>query len=175
MAQEIYCPKRDTGRVTRPARAAHRVVSAITKPLTTPLGVEDFVALVNPLSSRRQLRGIVTGIVAETTDSATITFRPGRGWQAHDAGQWARIGVDIDGVRHWRNYSLTSRVDRPDGLVTITTKAIPDGRVSGHVVRDLRPGTLVHLGHAEGEFILPTPRPAKVLFLTCLLYTSRCV
>jgi ferredoxin-NADP reductase len=69
-------------------------------------------------------------------------------------------------VRHWRNYSLTSRVDRPDGLLTITTKAIPDGLVSGHVVRDLRPGTLVHLGQAEGDFVLPTARPDKVLFLT---------
>ena len=58
--------------------------------------------MVNPLASTRQLRGIVTKVVPETTDSATIHFRPGKGWNAHEAGQWARIGVEIDGVRQWR-------------------------------------------------------------------------
>lgn len=159
MAQEIYCPKRDTGRVTRPARAAHRVVSAITKPLTTPLGVEDFVALVNPLSSRRQLRGIVTGIVAETTDSATITFRPGRGWQAHHAGQWARIGVEIDGVRHWRSYSLSTGAGEEPA---ITVTAI--GKVSDHLVHRTRVGDILFLAPPQGDFVLPTgPRPLLMI------------
>jgi hypothetical protein len=33
-----------------------------------------------------------------------------------------RIGVDIDGVRHWRAYPLTSEPDRADGLVSITPR-----------------------------------------------------
>jgi len=45
-------------------------------------------------------------------------------------------------------------------------KAIPDGTVSTHVVRELRPGTLVHLDQATGEFTLPRARPAKALFVT---------
>ncbi|MCU1547549.1 MAG: oxidoreductase, partial [Arthrobacter sp.] len=60
--------------------------------LTTPLAPEDILALFNPVYSARQLRGVVTRVVPETADSATIFFRPGRGWQAHLAGQWARIG-----------------------------------------------------------------------------------
>ena len=67
--------------------------------LTTPLAPEDFLNLVNPLASARQLRGVVTAVVPETADSATIRFRPGRCWDPHLAGQWARIGVEIDGVR----------------------------------------------------------------------------
>ena len=72
-------------------RALRRVASL----LTTPLAPEDFLGLVNPLSSTRQLRGIVTRVVPETADSATIHFRPGKGWNAHQAGQWARIGVEM--------------------------------------------------------------------------------
>ena len=58
---------------------------------------------------------------------------------------------------------------RVDGRISITVKAVPDGKVSNHIVRDSRPGTLVHLEQAAGEFVLPTaPRGEKVrlLFVT---------
>jgi hypothetical protein len=81
-------------------------------------------------------------------------------------GQWVRIGVDVDGVRMWRAYSLTSHLDRPDGCIAITVKAIPGGKVSNHLVHRTRPGTLVHLDQATGEFVLPSPVPGKALFVT---------
>ncbi len=102
----------------------------------------------------------------------TVVIRPGRGWLGHVPGQYIRIGIDIDGVRHWRAYSLTHRADGspaagiPAGCVAITTKAIPDGKVSNHLVRATSAGTLVMLDQATGDFTLPTPAPAKVLFLT---------
>ena len=45
--------------------------------LTTPLAPEDILALFNPVFSARQLRGVVTRVVQETAQSATIFFRPG--------------------------------------------------------------------------------------------------
>ncbi len=42
---------------------------------------------------------------------------------------------------------------------------MPDGKVSNHIVRDSRPGTLVHLEQAAGEFVLPTDG-GKFLFVT---------
>lgn len=143
----------------RRSLAAHRVVSVLTKPLTTPLGVEDFVALVHPLASRRQLRGVVTAIHRETADSATITFRPGRGWWPHQAGQWARIGVEIDGVRHWRSYSLSSAAGTEPA---ITVTAI--GKVSEHLVRRARVGDVLFLAPPQGDFVLPRgPRPLLMI------------
>ena len=76
----------------------------------------------------------------ETADAVTVVIRPGRGWLGHVPGQYIRIGIDIDGVRNWRAYSLTHRADGtaaagiPAGCVAITTKAIPDGKVSTHLV-----------------------------------------
>jgi hypothetical protein len=70
--------------------------------LSTPLFPEDYLALVNPLWCRRELRGRIEAIHAETADVATLVIRPGRGWIPHKPGQWVRIGVDIEGVRHWR-------------------------------------------------------------------------
>jgi stearoyl-CoA 9-desaturase NADPH oxidoreductase len=136
-------------------RALRRVASI----LTTPLAPEDILALVNPLASARQLRGVVTKVVRETPDSTTIHFRPGRGWNPHAAGQWARIGVEIDGVRQWRSYSLSAAVGH-DPAITVT--AI--GFVSTALARDTKVGDILFLDTPQGDFVLPEhPRPLLML------------
>jgi ferredoxin-NADP reductase len=45
-------------------------------------------------------------------------------------------------------------------------KAIPDGVVSNHLVRRARAGQLIHLGQAEGDFVLSDPMPDKLLLVT---------
>jgi ferredoxin-NADP reductase len=74
-----------------------------------------------------------------------------------------RVGVDVDGVRQWRAYSVTSSTT---STFTITVKAIPDGIVSNFFVRQAQPGTVVQLDQATGDFVLPADRPAKALFVT---------
>ena len=102
----------------------------------------------------------------ETRDAVSLVIRPGRGWRTHTPGQYIRIGVDVDGVRQWRAYSLTSDTDRADGCIAITVKAIPGGKVSNHLVRRATVGTIVQLDHAAGEFTLACSGAAKILFLT---------
>jgi ferredoxin-NADP reductase len=138
----------------------------VAETVATPLLPSDYLDLIAPLRAGADLRGRVVSVTPETRDAATVVIRPGRGWQGHVPGQYIRIGVDVDGVRNWRAYSLTSPVNTPGGLISITVKAIPDGKVSNHVVRALRPGTLVHLDQATGEFTLPAQRPARALFFT---------
>lgn len=135
--------------------------------LASPLVPNDYLDLFDPMRAGADLRGRVVEVTAETADAATVTIRPGRDWAGHTPGQYIRIGIDIDGVRHWRAYSLTHDARRTDGLLTITTKAITDGVVSNHVVRGgLTPGTLVHLDQATGEFTLPATAPSRILFIT---------
>ena len=134
--------------------------------VTTPLLPADYLDLVDPLRNGADLRGRIVAVHPETRDAVTLVIRPGRGWRPHTPGQYVRIGVDVDGVRQWRTYSLTSPVDRADGCLTVTVKAIPDGKVSNHLVRRTRPGTVIQLDQACGNFVLPAQRPAKVLFVT---------
>jgi ferredoxin-NADP reductase len=134
--------------------------------LTTPLLPEDYVSLLNPLWSTRELRGRIEAVQPETRDAATLVIRPGRGWIGHRPGQYVRIRVDVDGVRQWRTYSLSSAPERAGGCITITVKAVPDGLVSRHLVRRTVPGAVVGLGRAEGDFVLPRQLPPRLLFLT---------
>jgi ferredoxin-NADP reductase len=155
----------------RPTRARPRValrdrVLKLVEFATTPLLPSDYLDLVDPLRSGADLRGRIEAVLPETRDAATIVIRPGRGWRGHRPGQYIRIGIDVDGVRQWRAYSLTSDLTRTDGCISVTVKAIPDGRVSNHLVRKTQPGTVVQLDQAAGEFCLPAERPEKALFIT---------
>ena len=144
-------------------RLRDRVLRA-AEALTTPLLPDDYLDLIAPLRPGATLRGRIESVQPETADAATLVIRPGADWAGHVPGQYVRIGVDVDGVRRWRAYSITHG-PRADGRITVTVKAVPDGVVSNHLVHRVRVGTMVHLEQAAGEFVLP-PAPAKLLMVT---------
>jgi ferredoxin-NADP reductase len=142
-----------------------RVLKAL-EALSSPLLPDDYLELINPLWSTRELRGRVVEVRQETPDAATVLIKPGYRWPGHKPGQYIRVGIDIDGVRHWRAYSLTSDPHREDGLISITPKKVEEGQVSPYLVTKTGPGTIVSLSKIEGNFVLPDPPPEKLLFMS---------
>ncbi len=147
-------------------RRVRRGVARVAEALATPLVPADFLDIIDPLRSGAALRGRIVAVNPETRDAVTVVIKPGRGWAGHLPGQYIRIGVDVDGVRQWRAYSVTSAADRPDRRITITVKAIPDGKVSTYLVRRARPGLVIQMDQAAGDFHLPPDAPERVLFVT---------
>jgi ferredoxin-NADP reductase len=136
----------------------------VAESLATPLVADDYLDLFAPLRRGATLRARVVAVRPETRDAATLLLKPGADWAGHQPGQYIRIGVDVDGVRHWRAYSLTHG-PRTDGLISITVKAVADGKVSPYLVHQTQPGTLLHLEQAAGDFVLPA-KPGPLLFVT---------
>ena len=152
--------------LTRLPRAVRHLRSAAAG-LTTPLLPDDYLSMINPLWSARELRGRVVAVIPETADAATLVIEPGWGWRFdHQPGQYVGIAVAVNGRFHWRSYSLTSAPTHHRGHITITVKAMPEGLLSEHLVRGLEPGTVVRLAPPRGEFVLPDPPPPKLLFVT---------
>ncbi|WP_139984483.1 ferredoxin reductase [Nocardioides litoris] len=149
----------------QPRKGWRQRLRAVADAAVTPLDLDDVLDHFHPLRGGTELRGRVVEVRPETAESATVVLKPGRDWAGHVPGQYVRVGVDVDGVRLWRTYSLTHG-PRRDGCISITVKAIPGGVVSNHLVHRVRPGTMVQLGQAEGEFVLPDPLPAKLLLVT---------
>ena len=146
--------------------SARRLRSLATR-LTTPLLPDDYLTLINPLWSARELRGLIVSVTPEAQDAATIVVEPGWGWEfEHAAGQYIGIGLQIDGRFVWRSYSLTTPPSRDGRRLVITVRAMPDGFASQHLVNGVAPGTVVRLAPPAGEFVLPDPLPAKALFLS---------
>lgn len=153
-----------TSTMDRPGRLRDRAIRLV-EAATTPLLPADYLDLFAPLRSGAELRGRIVGVEPETADAATILIKPGADWAGHQPGQYTRIGIDVDGVRQWRAYSLTHG-PRTDGLISITVKAVPDGVVSHHLVHSCPVGSIVHLEQAAGEFVLPDPNGGKFLMVT---------
>lgn len=147
-----------------PAKWKSRAFSVV-KGMTTPLLPEDFVDLIDPLKTSTILRGRVQQIVRETDDAVTVVVQPGRTWRGHKPGQYTRIGVDINGIRLWRAYSITSG-PRTDGRIAVTVKALTGGAVSTYLHEHLREGQIVQMEQAEGDFVLPENLDKPVLLLT---------
>ena len=155
----------ERGATPQVPEARRRALRAV-RSLFSPLLPDDYLELINPLWSTREMRGRIERIEPETADAVTVLIRPGHEWMGHRAGQYLRIGVVVDGVHHWRAYSLTSDPARADGCIAITPKLVEAGKVSPYLVRDARPGEIVRLGGVEGTFVLPDPVPEKLLFLS---------
>jgi ferredoxin-NADP reductase len=135
--------------------------------ITTPLLPDDYLKLANPLWSARELRGRVIEVRQETVDSATLVIKPGWGFSFdYQPGQYIGIGLLVDGRWRWRSYSLTSTPVKRSRTITITVKAMPEGFLSTHLVGGVAPGTIVRLAAPQGNFVMPDPAPASVLFIT---------
>jgi ferredoxin-NADP reductase len=131
-----------------------------------PLLPDDYLEMINPLWSTQELRGRIGRIEHETADAVTVVIKPGWAWPGHKPGQYLRIGMPVNGIHHWRAYSITSDPERQDGCISITPKLVESGKVSPYLVRTARPGVILRLGEVEGAFTLPEPLPAKLLFIS---------
>ncbi len=142
------------------------LVRPVVDAFATPLTLQHYVELVNPLWSTRRLQARVVEVRDETPDARTLVLKPGRNWRRHRAGQHIRIGLHVEGRRYTRTYSLSSSPERPDGHIAITVKAHPGGRMSGVLVREVEVGDHIPIGIPQGDFVLPDAKPVRPLFFT---------
>ena len=149
-------------RVSRGRRVFLRAVRLLFKPLEP----DDYLEMINPLWTTKELRGEVERVEAQGSEAASVLIKPGYEWPGHKPGQYVRLGVVIDGVYHWRAYSLTSDPVPEDGLISVTPKKVDSGVVSPYLVEQIQPGEIVRLGEIEGQFTLPDPLPSKMLFIS---------
>jgi len=157
-------PARDVATATTPKI---NMIRGLAARMTTPLLPDDYLKMLNPLWTARELRGEVVDVRKETDDTATVIIKPGWGFAAdYQPGQYVGIGLRINGRWHWRSYSLTSVPKRDNKLISITVKATPEGFLSTHLVNGVESGTIVRLAAPKGDFAMPDPPPPTALFVT---------
>ena len=125
----------------------------ITRALASPLSVDDYLSQFNPLWSVGEVRGRIERVERETADAVTLHISPNSHWAGHVAGQHLVLGVEIEGVRHSRCFSISSAPG--DTGITVTVKRNGDGLVSNYLVDRAQAGEVLFLSQARGEFLLP--------------------
>lgn len=131
--------------------------------LASPLQPQQYLELINPLWSA-SCRGRIEDIRRETARAVTLVIRPNGLFQGAVAGQYVRLGIDVDGVRYWRCYSVTSPQSGAGETFSVTVGRVDGGRVSTYIQDQLRVGDVIALDQASGDFTLPAaPQPLLLI------------
>ncbi|EON24652.1 ferredoxin [Nocardioides sp. CF8] len=144
--------------------------------LASPHGVDHYLEQLNPMWAAHDVRARVVAVHRETDTPgacvATVTLQPTGTWRGHRAGQYVQVGVDLPGSarRMTRCFSISSAASLPGEQITLTVRAHDEGQVSKFLVHEARPGQMVHLSQAAGDFTLhesaATPTNNRLLFIT---------
>lgn len=132
--------------------------------LRRPAPTDAYRTLLDPMWSR-DARGRIESVRPLTATASVVRIRTNRAWRGHRAGQFVTLGLEIDGVRHQRCYSITSVPNGPGTTIEIAVQRVDGGLVSSHLVERAWPGDLVHLGAPGGDFTLPDLTPDRLLFV----------
>lgn len=100
----------------------------------------------------------------ETYDSISLVLTPPAGYPQFRAGQHIDVAVEIYGVRHVRQYSITSLAETPD--LQITIKRQPGGLVSNFIFGTIKPGAKIEISAPRGEFTAPARDHSAYLFFS---------
>jgi len=104
-------------------------------------------------------------VVRETPDAVSLVFEDPRGMPIRFApGQFFTLYVRIDGEAHKRAYSASSNALDPM-RVAVTVKRVHDGRVSRHLVDNVREGDVIDVHGPSGLFVPTSSNEPRVLVL----------
>jgi stearoyl-CoA 9-desaturase NADPH oxidoreductase len=133
--------------------------------LAGPPGVDGYLEQISPTWVVGACRARVVGVERSTPDSVTLRLRGNRAWEGFRAGQFVRLGVEIQGSWRERCYSPASVAGLAREL-ELTVKRHPEGQVSNFLFENARPGTVLRLSQAQGDFRLPDRRPDRILLIS---------
>lgn len=153
--------------------------SPLVAALASPHGIDRYLEQVDPMWAVNEVRARVVDVRREVDGDhpvATLTLQPTRTWAGHRAGQHVQVGLDLPGAarRLTRVFTISSAASAPGEPLTLTVRAHDHtserASVSRFLVEDARPGQLLHLSQAMGDFTLPvspaTPGVDPLLFVT---------
>jgi stearoyl-CoA 9-desaturase NADPH oxidoreductase len=152
-------PRARDSRITRLLR------SPVVDLLVGPHGIDRYLELIDPSLTIKDARAEVIAVRRQTYRSVTLTLKPNRAFGGFSAGQFVKVGIEIDGVRRTRTYSPANAAD--DGTLELTITLRDQGFVSQYLIEHARPGTVVHLSSAgAGSFTLPEELPERIALVS---------
>jgi stearoyl-CoA 9-desaturase NADPH oxidoreductase len=146
--------------------AVRRILrSPLAAQLAGPHGVDRYLDALHPLWSVDEVRARIIAVDQPTADSLRLRLRTNANWRGFRAGQYLRLTTVVNGVRRTRCYSPANAAGSGRDL-ELTLRVHAHGQVSRHLRHNARPGTVLSLSQAEGEFALPDVRPDRILLIS---------
>ncbi|MBT0566693.1 ferredoxin reductase [Williamsia sp. CHRR-6] len=143
-----------------------KVLGSVIEATLAPHPVDRYLELVDPMITWSDLRARIVDIERRTPRTITLILTPTRQWTGFTAGQYVQLSVVIDGVRQTRCFSPANAEGGRGGRIELTITSHDGGLVSRHLRENARVGDVLGLTPAVGDFCMPTPRPARMLFVS---------
>ncbi len=174
LSLSISSRTRGDTRTPGPGALATRLLrSRAVAALASPHPVDRYLELVNPMWAVEEVRARVVHVQHETEGAhdgaepvTTLTLRPTSTWRGFRAGQFVQVGVEIDGARRTRCFSISTSEAESHETFSITVRAHTEGLVSKYLATRARPGLVLHLSQAQGDFTLPDELPDRLLMIS---------
>jgi ferredoxin-NADP reductase len=160
-----------TSQQASPTSTAERLIHWISASLFNNADARDyFEPLVNALSPLTSLKGCKASLQSvrrETHDTTTFILRPHGSWTGFRPGQHIDIEVEINGRRLSRTFSIAStpRHWLETGLIELTIKRNDSGKVSRWLQESAKPGLVIGISGAKGDFVPDTNSSSHTLYL----------
>ncbi len=136
--------------------------------LTGPHGVDRYTEQVDPTWTLAEARAKVVDVRRNTPRSVTLVLAPNDAFAGSGrtlrAGQYVNLTVEVDGRRHTRCYSPANA--EGSSHLELTIGHHDGGLVSTFLYESAQRGMVVGLAGVGGDFVLPTQRPRRILFVS---------
>lgn len=121
---------------------------------------------IDPMWSLSESKARVVDVRRETRDTCTFVLHPSKRWKGFEAGQHVQIGIDINGSRQIRTFTISSTPYewQERGVIALTVKQVMGGRITGWMHEHLKIGTIVTLSQAQGDFVLPAEPEGNIVY-----------
>lgn len=99
-------------------------------------------------------RAEVVGLRWESAQVYTVVLKPHKMWSGFEAGQFIELGVEYNGARMVRCFSISSGPEqwRREGTIELSIRVQSEGKITPWLPRALQLGQSVGLSEAQGEF-----------------------
>ncbi len=139
--------------------------SQIVDLMVGPHGIDRYLELVRPTLTVHDARAEVVAVSHQTDRTVTLTIGPNRAFTGFRAGQFVKVGVEINGRRYTRTYSPTIS-EHDVHLLELTITVREGGTVGTYLREHAKPGLLLHLSDASGDFLMPRVRPRHLALVS---------
>jgi ferredoxin-NADP reductase len=127
---------------------------------------EPLVEKYFPEKSLVNIKAKVLETKQESVDVLTIVLKPSKKWNSFLPGQYLEIGVKINGVLYFRNFSISSTLEQfqKEGTISLSIQKQDKGKVTQWIFDELKTGNLITISQAKGCFA-PQNSTEPVLFI----------
>ncbi len=108
----------------------------------------------------------IVNIHNEKNGMITITVKPNKKWNGFVPGQFVEIGVQINAVNYFRNFSISSSLNqyKNENTISFTIQKQFNGKVTNWIFDALKIGDKLTISEAKGDFV-NSNSSSKVLYI----------